>query len=562
MNNLTKNIARKRTLGLERKETAITEESIFNNVPEAKVLNRYIWEKSPYLWTIDNHIKNERGIELEFQKHKFLKDIYDDFTPIQSVRKASQIGFTTMQVLKAINTARYRNFSIIYTLPTFSSVQEVVPAKVNALINQNPILGSWIKDKDSVFQKQVGKGFIYFRGAHSGKVEGEKMESDVGITLTSDLNVMDECDRSDQAVLSQYESRLSASEYRGRWYFSNPTHPLTLSQKVYEQSDQKHWFIKCKNGHWQYLDFWESVKDEKFICKKCGKEITDNQRMVGQWVKKYKDRDISGYWISHLICPWISAETIQKEYETKTRQYFYNFVLGLPYVGSDQTIDETALLKCIDISKPNFLEGNVLGADSGLKKHWVLGNRQGIFKMGVAKDWKEIEDLIKTYDVSCAVLDALPDLTEPRKLVDKYPGIVWLNYYKKDVRKAEFIKWDHKTRTVYSDRTKIFQQVIDDFINRKTRFQMQAEDLKEYISHWKTLYKIKETDSLGIERDVWETSGEDHFAHATNYWRIALERTSKEGGGVKEWQGAEKVIDVSKAPDPIETAKRNAEYII
>src|SRR3990167_10638574 len=113
-------------LGVIRKGTEVKKESIFNNMKKEEARKLFIWKESPLVWVVDNALKNERGTELEFRKHRFLKDIYDDFTPIQSVRKAAQIGFTTMQVLKAIHACKYKSWSIIYTLPTFSSVQEVV----------------------------------------------------------------------------------------------------------------------------------------------------------------------------------------------------------------------------------------------------------------------------------------------------------------------------------------------------------------------------------------------------------------------------------------------------
>ena len=296
------------------------------------------------------------------------------------------------------------------------------------------------------------------------------MEAGVGIILSADLLAIDESDRSDQAILEQYESRLDASQYKGKWYFSNPTTPHTKSQKLWELSDQKHWFVKCEHcGYWQYLDFWKNIKNGKFVCQKCGGELSDETRRNGQWVKKYKS-DISGYWINHLITPLHSATEIEEAYNNKTRQYFYNFVLGLPYIGSDIIVNKDVILKAIDISQPNFQQHNVLGVDQGLKKHWVLGNSQGIFKMGVTDKWQDIENLIKMYDVETAVFDALPDLTEPRKLRDKYPGIVWLNYYKKDIRKADFIDWDQATHTVYTDRTKIIEQVIDEMIDRNNAY--------------------------------------------------------------------------------------------
>ena len=64
---------------------------------------------------------------------------------------------------------------------------------------------------------------------------------------------------------------------------------------------------------------------------------------------------------------------------------------------------------------------------------------------------------------------------------------------------------------------------------------MKLEDLADYINHWSSVYKVVEKDSLGIERDVWESQGEDHFVHATVYFRLALERM---GGGttIKKWE--------------------------
>ena len=533
-----------------------------NEAEQLRKIQQAMWMFSPYVWVKHNKIKNEKGKELEFKDHKFLKDVYDDWNPVQTVRKASQIGFSVMEMLKTLNAAKYRGWNVIYTLPTFSDVNELVGSKTNALISMNPILQQWTKDKDSITQKKVGNGFVYYRGTFSNKSEKSKMESGVGIMLSSDLNVHDECDRSDEEIMIQYESRLANSEYGGRWYFSNPTHPNTLSQKIYAKSDQKHWFIKCEHcNHWQYLDFWKNIKNGKYVCQKCQRELSDETRRNGQWVKRFK-KDISGYWISHLMCPWIPASKIEEEFNNKSKQYFYNFILGLPYIGSDVVVNKDIILRNVDLTKPNFQERNVMGVDQGLKKHYVIGNQQGIFKIGCVEDWADIEKLIKIYDIGCAVFDALPDLTEPRKLRNKYPGKVWLNYYKKEVKKADFIKWEDKTHTVYSDRTKIIQQNIDDLIEKRTRFQIEPSGLTDYIRHWESVYKITEEDNMGIERDFWETSGtEDHYVHATNYWRIALERFTQGGGGIKSWEENE-TRDPTIAPEISKILEQNQKFEI
>lgn len=524
-----------------------------------KAINNEIWGQSCLFWVFQNQIRAEKGRIIEFSNHHFLKDIYDDMTPIQVARKSTQIGFTTMEILKSFHLMKFKDFNLIYTLPTFSDVFQLVPSKVNAIISNNPVLQDWTKDKDSILQKKIGKSFIYYRGTFAKGTEKKKMESAVGIMFSSDLNIHDECDRSDQSILEQYESRLEASKYQGRWYFSNPTTPNTLSQRLFEQSDQKHWFVKCGNGHWQYLDYWKNIKDGKFVCEKCGKEITDQNRRDGQWVKKYSNREISGYWIPHLIVPWISAKKIEEEEKTKTKQYFYNFILGLPYIGSDIVVNRDIILKCIDLTKSNSQQHNVLGVDIGIKKYYVLINNEGIFKIGVTKRWEDIEDLIKIYDIEMCVIDAMPDITEPRKIRDKYPGKVWLNFFKKETKKADFISWDYKTHTVFADRTKIIQQTIDKFVNRATRIQVSIEDLSEFIKHWESLYKITEKDQMGIERDVWESGGEDHFAFATVYAMIGMEKAEGGGTSVKDWSERKEAFD-NLAPEIKKLLERQGQY--
>ena len=503
-----------------------------------------------YDWVKLNQIKGEKGNPLEFKKHSFLIDIFDDWTPVQTTRKASQIGFSTLMILKTLWAMRYKGWNIIYTLPSYSDVSQFVPSKVNAIIQQNPILAEWTKDKDTIFQKKVGNSFIYYRGTQLGKAEEKGIESATGIMLTSDLNVHDEADRSTQAILQQYESRLEASDYKGRWYFSNPTHPNTLTQELWKKSDQKYWFVKPSCGHWQYLEYPDNIQNGKFVCKKCGREITDEDRMNGEWIRRFRhNKDVSGYWISQLIAPWHSAKEIEEKAKTRTKDYFYNFVLGLPYRGADVVVDRDLILGCIDYSLPNLLQDNVLGVDVGLKKHYVLGNKQGIFKIGKVDSWEDIELLMRKYDVRVAVFDALPDLTEPRKLQKKYLGVVWLSYFKKEIKRAEYIKWDNKSYTVYSDRSKMLGLLVDEFADRKRRFQMKPEDLDEYIKHWETVFKTKQENNLGIEEEIWDTEGEDHYCFATLFWRLALERMGIGSGTGIIGTELEEVKNLERAPD-------------
>lgn len=513
------------------------------------------WQESCLLWAVDNKIKQEKGELLEFKNHRFLKDIFDDWTPVQTFRKSSQvIGLSTTKIIKSYYAAKYKKLNQIYSLPTFNDINQFVPSKVNPMISNNPILAEWTKDKDTTFQKKVGDRFIFYRGASSGKIQKEAMESGTGITLTSDLNIYDESDRSDQAILEQYDSRLEASDYKGRWYFSNPTHPGTPTQQLWDKSDQKHWFVECPHcGELQYLDYFKNVDKEKeiFICIKCHKEIDNDTRRNGFWVKKYRERKISGYWLPHMISPLVSAKQMIETENTKSKQYFYNFCLGLPYRGSDVIVDSQIILQNIVYGEPNYKTQNVIGVDTGLTMHYVLGNKQGIFKIGSTKNWDDIEFLMKKYDAT-AVFDALGDLTKPRQLRDKYRGKVWLCFTKKDKDSPESIKWKPEEMAVYMDRSKTIQMVIDEFVDGKIKFyETRPEDLKTYIEHWGTLSQKEETDSIKVTRKVWDTDGENHYLFATIYFYLALNKATS-GQGV-DWKLPLKTADYyAQTPNPKE----------
>ena len=173
----------------------------------------YILSKKPTLWLKEYNIKNEQGLPIEFNNHLFLYDIYNDFSPLQVIIKAAQIGFSTLAIIKTLFLCKLRKMDAIYTLPTVGDMHQFVGGKVNRIVNQNPILKQWVDEKDSVDQKSVGDNFIYYRGTFTDRS---------ALTITSDINVHDELDRSDQKVVEQYHSRLQHSPYKYEWYFLHP----------------------------------------------------------------------------------------------------------------------------------------------------------------------------------------------------------------------------------------------------------------------------------------------------------------------------------------------------
>lgn len=472
-------------------------------------------------------IQTENGKLLDLQSHRYLVDPFCDFSQRQVTPKSAQCGWSTLAIIKTLWMAKNKDISFAYTLPTSSDAQEFVRTKVNRIIQMNPILQTYVESGDNIGDKRVGKANIFYRGSYAEKQ---------AISFTADALCFDEVDRSDQSVLGTYASRLQHSDYKGEWYFSNPSVQGHGVSRFWALSDQKHWFIKCgKCFKEQYLEWPHSVCLERriFQCKKCFAPIDNEVRRMGRWVKRFREKDFSGYWISLLMSPWVTAEEIIKYSQEKSKEYFANFVLGVPYIGEGNTVPEHVIYRNLT-DKVNSQDDVVIGCDSGLIKHYVLGNKQGIFYYGKTGDWNDIRGLLKRFHRSIAVIDALPDLTEPRRLVEEFPGRVFICHFSPDRKTMQLIRWGkgEEFGTVTVDRNRTLQLLIDEFADGRIPLQGNRDDWAEFYEHWKVLYRMDDVDHIGNPTFKWESSNStDHWVFASIYWRTGMDKQANIGGG-------------------------------
>lgn len=469
---------------------------------------------------LNNRIVNENDSPIEFRDHAFLIDPYLDNTPRQVIMKCAQIGWSTLAILRSFHLAYYARANIIHTFPSRNMSKDFVVPKVNPLIAKNKCLAELIGE-DTVTLKGVAGRYIYYRGSY---------EQTEAISISAHILINDEFDRSNQKVLKTYRSRLDdvareRPELGWEWQFSNPSIPGAGVSVWWELSDQKHWFVKCPKckREW-YLKFPENINFETKmkVCAKCHRPLSREDLIKGRWVRKYLNRKISGYWISQMMVPWISAEKIIED-SGGDQDIFHNFTLGLPFISKDTSVSREAILKCLS---PGYNpQTNVaIGVDNGVQKHYVVGNKYGIFKIGVTEDWEEIENMRNRYG-AIMVIDALPYPNTPRKMSDKYPGKVFLHYYQPDRKRIGIIRWDEQV--VRSDRTKIIDSVVGDFNAGDITLNMTERALEDYIYHWAQIYRMIKLTPQGIKKPSWETieGRPDHFAHATILWRVALDQT-------------------------------------
>ena len=472
---------------------------------------------SIHAWIQVNQIKTETGQNINFSTHRFLFDIYRDNSKYICCEKAAQIGFTTFEILNSFWKAYYQGMDIIYVLPTATDVKDFAGGKVNRIIDQNPILQKWVKDKDSVEQKRVGNSTIYYRGSWSERA---------ALMISADWLVLDEYDRSKQEILEMYESRLQHSKHGKKSVFSNPSIPDFGVDKYFKLSDQKKWHITHSCGkNYVMNETCINYDNETYECPHCHKEILDEERRMGEWIATTKG-EWSGYWIPLWIASWVTAKQICEYKRTKTPEYFCNFVAGLPYVGSGNKVTREMIVQNLTPEVNQQEDRIIIGVDTGLPIHYVIGNKQGMFYYGKCDNYDELEGYLKRWKNSIIVSDQGGDLIGIRQLQQKYPGRVFLCYYRADRKTQQLIQWGEGDEygKVVVDRNRIIQLQIDELKDKRFPINGSESDWNEYITHWLNIYRTREENALGIMEYKWERMGADHFVHCTVYFRVGLDK--------------------------------------
>lgn len=503
----------------------------------------------PYTWVLQHGIKNEAGMPIDFDKRPFLKAIYNDLSPRQVLLKPPQIGATVMNTLKSLWVAKMLRRQIIYTLPTQGDVQDMVGGSFNRIIAQNPILMSWVKDHDTIEQKSVGDSIIFYRGTFTTKQ---------AMMVPSGLNIHDEVDASDAQVITQYETRLQAQEDGGwRWYFSHPSLSGHGVDIYWQQSDMKEWYITCNDcNQEQVLEWPESIDVARaaYICRHCKVLLQNEARLNGKWKNKdgvvwtgkvESPYQFSGWHISQLMLWNKKAQDIIDAFNDpmKDRQYFYNYVLGLPFIGSEDKIEPAVVLRnCVDVV--NEQEGKtVIGMDTGHGIHFTLMNKQGVFYYGndreitATKDpYDTIEGFLNRWPKSVVVSDQGGDLIGIRKLQAKYPGRVFLCFYRKDRKSVDLVDWGEGEEywKVTVDRNRMMQLIVEQIRDvGRIRLNGTRDEWAEFASHFGNLVREKIVVKDTREKDnrslygnefVWKRVGPDHYAHALLYAIVGLQR--------------------------------------
>lgn len=517
-----------------------------------------------YEWIVGSGFRNEKGRPMEFEDRSFLVQPLTDESLLLAVIKCSQIGFSTISIFKTIyHNIRYGH-NAIYTLPTDTDAADFTKTKTNLIIANNPSLAGFMLD-DSLHTKSFktldgsNVGFWLMKGTYG---------QSAAIMQTADILIKDEFDRSNQPVLNQYKSRITASAYGAEWEFSNPSFPSFGVDYTWQLSDQKHYIYWCPHcGYASYFTYEPESFDGgnthhvckervEFVCGSCA-EALDRRAADKEWVAKYTDDKygISGYWISQMMAPWISAAKLIREEKLTRPDVWANFFLGRAYSSGSNMLDPSNIVKNIQYDENGYVMKNpgkfrCLGVDVGgtVDKphfHCVKGTETGIDEIVKLHGEDQLHNYMRMNNISMCVIDNAPYPELAVRLATAFQGKVWRCVFDYNEKRKAIYETDYQTRIVNAHRTRIFDRTVDGYITGERKVYIDGMEpsltsldggAESLCKHWKAQRKVgtsgesKQNDidnkDLKFDRQgdaipIWINDSSDHYSLADVYNQLA-----------------------------------------
>jgi hypothetical protein len=378
------------------------------------------------------------------------------------------------------------------------------------------------------------------------------MQSTVGMkSVPADMIVFDELDEATPEAKALAKERISHSDYKRMIELSNPSLPDYGIDEQYQQSDQRHWTVKCPScGEWTSpeREFPRKLNQEVKIilgaedgscylaCPHCQAEL---DLSAGEWVADFPDRDVHGYRISQLFSSKVDPAEILREYQaTRFPDRFYNLKIGIPWADLERRLDIMSVLSlCTD--EPMLEEPKricVLGVDTGRQLHAIVLQQDGMYwekphrivHLAVCNEFSELDHLFDKFRITCCVIDGLPETHATRAFAKRHGSRVYLSFFNENQRGKA--RWERKEHMVEVNRTEALDASRAAIRDRRVVLPRRLPIVEEFARHMAADAKVlDENPETGAMKYRYVRTGADHFSLAFTYAWMAAEKRFLKG---------------------------------
>lgn len=381
--------------------------------------------------------------------------------------------------------------------------------------------------------------------------------------------VFDEVRKMLEGDIERAEERISHSPYPVNFKYSTAGYPDANIDKYFKQSDQRKFHSKC--GCPDGVVLADSFPDcigtfagrTVYICPACN-TVIENPR-VGRWIAHNESSKTIGYHIPQTLSCRQTPEKILRAFEeAMDLQEFYNSKLGIAYLAPESRIVNEDILRATvnpDLQWQTRGVNCAMGIDQmgGFNvvkiRRWGpkdlatgLHKSQSVHIEVIYADdpWERCDDLMREFDVSACVVDALPNINEARRFAQRWKGRAWLADYSYEAKgDGDICEWGDRPNQTHSER-KSSEEIKLKYTVRISRYHGIEWNLMKYV------HRLKEQPhEKGLEAIIRDSVGRDKpvFLCLEYFW-VHLQKVARRKVMIDESQGKFKMVFENIGIDP------------
>ncbi len=453
------------------------------------------------VWVVNHEIDVDHR-PFNFDRHRYLIDIYNCDNRKIVVMKAAQMGLTIFLLLWSLHKIDTEGpIKLGFYFPTSDAIGKLSKDRLSPLMLKNERLKRMVNPltfNDTIGLKQIQDSSLYLM--HIGGVASKD-------SVPLDGLLFDEVRLMNPGDIDQTRERISHSDKKYELYVSTAGYPGHDINKRFLEGSQNFWHSKCfcgpepKNWVCLPLNWPDCVIDAGdsvyYSCPFCNAKISDPQN--GAYVEHNPGAKFPSFHISQLVSDYISAEEILSFYHSTTNiPEFWRAKLGLPFVDEENRPMSDAIFNaCINIGIPWSWTNDELGPigmgvdqRSGIN-HIVIAQRVGEKKRiihveivdGACEDYYRpniigklvrvspfvrLYELMEEFNVDCCVLDGLPNANEAKEFGRAFPKRVYIAYYqsqKHQMRWSDKLGKDSPLKSVHEDAKYEYFVLLDRYLS-------------------------------------------------------------------------------------------------
>lgn len=476
------------------------------------------------------------------------------------VMKATQVGLTSNMWRWAIRRADLFSDTVIYVFPTDTHVTQFGQERIDPSLEESEYLQTRIGRVNNSHQKQIGGGWVYFRGSTQQRI-GKRAAGQQSIGAQA--IVFDEYDDLDERGVAQYERRTSGAQATGvepRWRrVGVPTMDDYGIAGRYAKSDQRVWMVPCPECRREQEVTWENVRWRNEGSEEILQPGNDTPGEVGaawracidceapldvadgRWIAQNPGARVIGFHVPRLIVPNTDLAQIVKDSRLTAAheiESHYNNDLGLAYTPDEAGLTRDVVEAAISMGLPGMpsYEGPYLvtaGLDVAsarrmhvrITAHMPNGIRHPL-RVAEVEDFPEVHHLMDLYRIRLMAVDSLPERQKARELAAAFPGrVVLARYDERD--EADPIMINDRKNLVDVHRTEAINSMVAQV--RDGSRPLPSHPPRGYVDHLVALKRRRFERLKGspVYRYVTVGGKGDDFAHAEVFDLVAEDVLNK-----------------------------------